>query len=272
MEFHRRFAEKYDRDPRLAFLETGYGLWAEYHIYDGPFIAGQTFPSKEFQAEFFRNMENWFHYTPWCISIDAADPKYGPFQEYPELLNGRFGNFDDSFMSKDHDGYNYESWLFFGEDRYKRAPLGGEFNYYTRYDQEHCIDKEGMHGRLFEDEVAKFHMTFFIGNDQTRYQPMERIKEASMSMGYRFTVLDYLCKKGVGAAVRIKNTGVAPIYRDAFLAVDGVRGDFNLKGLMPGEEQWVSIASDAVKSSSVLSIACDHLVPGQQIEFTADVK
>ena len=41
MEFHRRFAERYDKDPRLAFVETGFGLWAEYHIYDGPCIMGQ---------------------------------------------------------------------------------------------------------------------------------------------------------------------------------------------------------------------------------------
>src|SRR6185503_5296945 len=28
LEFYSKFAEKYDRDPRLAFLETGFGLWA----------------------------------------------------------------------------------------------------------------------------------------------------------------------------------------------------------------------------------------------------
>jgi hypothetical protein len=32
LEFYEKFAQKYDRDPRLAFLETGFGLWAEYHI------------------------------------------------------------------------------------------------------------------------------------------------------------------------------------------------------------------------------------------------
>lgn len=36
LDFYRRFAERYDSDPRLAFVETGFGLWAEYHIYDGP--------------------------------------------------------------------------------------------------------------------------------------------------------------------------------------------------------------------------------------------
>ena len=272
LEFHRRFAERYDNDPRLAFLETGFGLWAEYHIYDGPFVLGKTFPSKAFQAEFFRKMEGWFPDTPWCISIDAADDTYGPFQQDPSLLNGRFGNFDDSFMCKDHDGYNYESWSFFGKTRYLRAPLGGEFSYYTTNDQKHCLDPEGIHGRTFEDEVKKFHMTFIIGNDQPEYQEMSRIKEASMAMGYRFAVKDFKIKPGEGAGVLIANTGVAPIYRDAYVAVGGVRGEYNLRHLMPGKEAWVAIKNPSVTASSSPSIECAHLVSGQRISYDADVK
>lgn len=269
LDFHRRFAERYDNDPRLAFVETGFGLWGEYHIYDGPFIAGRTFPSKEFQKEFILGMGQWFHDTTWSISIDAADSKYGPFKDYPALLDETFGNFDDSFMCDDHDGYNYSSWKYFGADRYRKAPLGGEFSYYTRYDQQHCLDSEGMYGRKFEDEVAKFHMTFIIGNDQPRYQSMERIKEASMSMGYRFCIRDFLVKEGEGAAVLIANEGVAPVYRDAFVEIDGVRGDYNLRSLMPGEEKWVKVDVPSAGSSSVPEIACDHLVRGQKIEYDA---
>ena len=272
MEFHRIFAEKYDKDPRLAFLETGFGLWAEYHIYDGPFVAGKTFPSKGFQAEFFRKMDGWFLDTPWCISIDAADEQYGPFQQDPALLNVRFGNFDDSFMCEDHDGYNYSSWRFFGTDRYKRAPLGGEFSYYEDYDQEHCLDGKGIYGRTFEGEVKKFHMTFIIGNDQPEYQPMSRIKSASMAMGYRFCVKDFLVKDGEGAAVHIENTGVAPIYRDAFVAVGGIRGAYNLRKLMPGESYWISIKDASISASSPLTIECDHLVTGQKIGYDAGIE
>ena len=28
------FAARYDDDPRIAFLQVGFGLWGEYHIYD----------------------------------------------------------------------------------------------------------------------------------------------------------------------------------------------------------------------------------------------
>ena len=269
-EFHRRFAERYDADPRLAFLQTGFGHWAEYHVYDGKFIEGQTFPTKAFQAEFFRGMAEWFKQTTWSISIDAADPTYGPFEDDPSLLKIPFGNFDDSFMCEDHDGYNYESWAYFGQNRYKRAPLGGEFSYYSSSDQKHCLDTKGMHGRIFEDEVAKFHMTFIIGADQPRYQSWSRIREAALSMGYRFRITDFRIKGDV-AAVRVANVGVAPIYRDAFVAVDGVRSAWSLKKLMPGAERWLLVKVPGLSATSAPSIECDHLVKGQKIGFEADL-
>jgi hypothetical protein len=271
MEFHRRFAERYDKDPRLAFVETGFGLWAEYHIYDGPCVIGQTFPSHDFQAQFLPKMDEWFKDTPWMFSIDASDSKYAPFHKQKELLNLRFGNFDDSFMCQDWSGYNWSGWKFFGEDRYKKAPAGGEFSYYSDYDQKHVLDKEGMYGRVFEDVVAKVHMTFIIGNDQPGKQTPERIAEAAMSMGYRFEIRDFQVKEGELAAVRIANVGVAPIYRDAFVEVEGVRGDLNLRTLMPGDEAWVTIACKASKTSRP-AIACDHLVSGQEIQYQADIK
>ena len=271
MEFHRRFAERYDKDPRLAFVETGFGLWAEYHIYDGPCEIGKTFPSHDFQAEFLPKMDEWFKDTPWLISIDAADDEYAPFHKLKELKNLNFGNFDDSFMCEDWNGYNWSSWVFFGKERYKKAPAGGEFSYYTKSDQRHALDKEGMHGRVFEDMVAKVHMTFIIGNDQPTYQKPERITEAAMSMGYRFEIRDFKVKEGKNAEVLIANVGVAPIYRDAYVEVEGVRGDLNLRTLMPEDEAWVTIACDA-KTTSRPAIACDHLVEGQEIQYQADIK
>ena len=265
LEFYRRFAERYDHDPRLAFLETGFGLWAEYHIYDGPYIPGRTFPSKEFQKEWLQKMSQWFTDLPWCISIDAAD--YGPFEETPGLLDLRFGNFDDSFMCKEHDKENAVNWRFFGTERYKSAPLGGEFSYYTSYDQRHCLDEKGLHGRLFEEQADRFHLTFIIGNDQPQYQKLSRIRSAGTATGYRFRIRQIRIKEGVGAAVLIENAGAAPIYRDAFLAVDGVRSDFNLRALMPDQQVWLEIPLPSVSETSTLSIVCDHLVPGQEIGF-----
>ena len=271
LEFHKKFAERYDSDPRLAFVQTGFGLWAEYHIYNGPCKIGRTFPSKEFQETFFKEMQKYFKETTWSISIDAADSFYSPLRAKKELLDIRFGNFDDSFMHETHHEYNRDCWMFFGEDRYKIAPRGGEFSYYSDYDQRHCLDKEGMYGRTFESQVEEYHMTYILGNDQPGYQSMDRIKEASMSMGYRFAVKDYR-QKGDEAAVLIANVGVAPIYRDAYVEVGGVKGEYSLKNLMPGEEVWIHFKGSGISARSVPEIVCDHLVPGQKIEYDADVR
>ena len=271
LEFYRQMAQRYDDDPRLAFVETGFGLWAEYHIYDGPFTLGRTFPSMAFQEEFLTAMDGWFQHTPWLISVDAADAKYAPFHTKGALLDLTFGNFDDSFMCEQYDSENYQNWKFFGTGRYKKAPLGGEFSYYKDYDQKHCLDKAGMYGRTFEEMVAKVHMTFIIGNDQPEHQKAARIKEAALSMGYRFEIRDFRVKAGESATLRIANVGVAPIYRDAFVEVEGVRGEYNLRQLMPGQETTVQIACKA-SVQSVPVIACDHLVPGQKIEYQASVE
>ena len=81
LEFYEKMAERYDNDPRLAFVETGFGLWAEYHIYSGPRVIGKTFPDKAFQAAFARQLDRVFHKTPWMISVDAADDLYSPFAD-----------------------------------------------------------------------------------------------------------------------------------------------------------------------------------------------
>ena len=271
LDFYRRLAERYDNDPRLAFLQVGFGLWAEYHIYDGPRIIGQTFPSHDFQELFFKEMDKYFKNTTWSISKDAAPELYSPFEAKPELLDIRFGLFDDSFMHETHHKYNRDCLLFFNYDeRYKIAPMGGEFSYYTTYDQQHTLDKEGMYGRVFEDEVAKYHMTYINGNDQPKYQKMSRIKQASMSMGYKFEIKDFRVK-GNEAAILITNIGVAPIYRDAYVAVGGVKGEYSLKNLMPGEEVWIHIKGEGVSAQAVPTIECDHLVPGQKIEYKAAI-
>ena len=271
LEFHQKFAERYDKDPRLAFVQTGFGLWAEYHIYDGPCKIGRTFPSKEFQETFFKAMQNYFKETTWSISIDAADSFYSPLKAKKELLDIPFGNFDDSFMHETHNEYNRDCWLFFGEDSYKDAPRGGEFSYYSNYDQKHCLDVEGMYGRTFESQVAEYHMTYILGNDQPSYQTMDRIKEASMSMGYKFEIKDFRVKDNE-AAVLIENIGVAPIYRDAYVSVGGVKGSYSLKNLMPGEQKWIEIKGEGVSAKAVPQIECAHLVPGQKIEYKANIE
>ena len=268
LEFYEKLAARYDDDSRLAFVETGFGLWAEYHIYDGPMKLGATFPDKPFQAAFARHLGQVFRKTPWMISIDAADESRAPFAGERELTKITFGLFDDSFLCRQHASENEPNWNFWGRDRWKRAPAGGEFSYYTSHDQKQALFPNGPYGVSFEKAAADFHISFMIANDQPRYQPMERVRAAGLACGYKFRIQAF--EAGLARSrVTITNTGVAPIYHDAFLAVNGIRAARSLKGLLPAESRTDEIGAGG--KSPKLTIESHRLVPGQTIEFAADL-
>ena len=107
-----------------------------------------------------------------------------------------------------------------------------------------------------------------IGDGQPRHQPMARISAAGMACGYRFRIRAF--ESGPSRSrVEVANTGVAPIYHDAYLAVNGVRAGTSLKGLLPGQSRTDEIASGG--EAPKLTIDCDRLVPGQSIQFEADL-
>ncbi|MBI3857918.1 MAG: DUF4832 domain-containing protein [Planctomycetes bacterium] len=267
LEFYSKFAEKYDRDPRLAFLETGFGLWSEYHIYDGPMKLGKTFPDHDFQEKFLRSLAAAFKQTPWMISVDAASEESAPFASRRTLLDLSFGTFDDSFLCRQHAKENEPNWNFFGRERPLRAPAGGEFSYYTVHDQKQALAAEGPYGVSFEKAARAFHITFMIGNDQPDHQKLERIREAGLACGYRFRVTDF--RTGAGRSkVTVFNAGIAPLYHDAYVAVGGVKSKASLKGLAPGASRTLDVESGGEK----VGIESDRLVPGQRIEFDADLK
>jgi hypothetical protein len=269
LEFYAAFAARYDSDPRLAFLQTGFGLWAEYHIYDGPMVLGATFPSKAFQTQFFQQLESCFDQLPWSVSIDAADSDVSPLPTNASLMAIPFGLFDDSFLCREHDAVNAVNFSTLqASARYAHSPIGGELSYYENYDQEHALDPTGPYGTSFETLAASFHVSYMIGNDQPVYQSEARIKQAGMATGYRFRI-DAFSASASRSRVRIANAGIAPMYRDAYAAVNGVRSSFSLKGLLPGASLELEIASGG--AAPVLSIECDHLVAGQEIEFAADL-
>jgi hypothetical protein len=273
LDFYEAFAARYDNDARIAFVQAGFGLWGEYHIYDGPNAIGEQFPSHEYQARFHNHLSTVLQVLPWSISIDAGDDYYGPFTDDTSddaaLLALDFGLFDDSFMHEEHSGYNATMWNVFGhEQRLARAPAGGELSYYTDFDQEHALDAAGMYGRTYEELSAQYGISYMIGNDQPQYQSAARVRAAGMSNGYRFRITRYAANDH-RSEVEVENVGIAPMYFDAFVSVDGVRAEESLRSLMPGERATFRVARAGTASS--LSIACDHLVAGQRIDFDADL-
>jgi len=267
LEFFTRFAEKYDRDPRMAFVQVGFGLWAEYHIYDGPMKLGETFPDKNFQLAFSRHLASQFRETPWMISVDAAGD-HTPFAEDPKLSQAPFGLFDDSFNHRGHGKENEPNWRTLGMDRWKHAPTGGEFSFFNKKDQKDALAPNGPYGIPFAKQAAKFHVSFIIGDDQPRFQNADVIRHAGMNCGYLFKVNRFVASS-TASELEIQNTGIAPIYYDAFPAINGVRSETSLKGLLPGESRNFRIANGG--KIPVLTIDCDRLVPGQKIEYYADL-
>jgi hypothetical protein len=230
---------------------------------------GKTFPDKAFQAGFAGHLARIFARIPWMISVDAADDVRAPFADNAELLKLRFGVFDDSFLCRQHREINERNWNVMGRDRWKLAPAGGEFSYYTRDDQKNALAPEGPHGISFEKAAAEFHITFMIGDGQPRYRSLDRIRDAGLACGYKLRVVGFEANAR-RSRVTITNTGVAPLYHDAFVAVNGMRGAGSLRGLLPGEQR--AFAAGAGGDAPRLSIACDRLVPGQEIGFDADLE
>lgn len=269
LDFYTAFAERYDEDPRIAFLQVGFGLWGEYHIYDPEVRLGENFPSKDYQRQFARHLDSVFETLPWSISIDAGFEANSPYSEDAQLRSLEFGLFDDSFMHEEHADYNAEVWSTLEhETRYSHSPHGGELSYYSDYDQQHALDAEGMYGRTYEELSAKFHITYMIGNDQPDYQDNQRIKEAGLANGYRFAIREFKASPS-SSRVTIQNTGIAPIYYDAYVAVDGVRASTSLKGLLPEQSIEVEVAAGGENPS--LSIESDHILDTQEIQFIADL-
>ena len=275
LEFFTKFAERYDNSRSLAFLQIGFGSYAEFHLfeYENELSLGQVFPSKKFQTKFLKHLDSVFKKTKWSISIDAAQEKYSPFSKDRNLIKLDFGLFDDSFLHKKHSKndkeYNRANWLFFGRRKFERNVNGGEFSYYEEHDQEYALRvPKGPWGIRFEDLAKRYNLTYIIGNDQLKYAKKERIKEAGKNLGYHFEATSFQ-SNGVITKVTIHNKGIAPIYYDAFPSIGEIRSSASLRGLLPGKSR--SFILNTAASNGKLKIVCDRLVAGQVIQYDADL-
>ena len=274
-QFYTDFAARYNTDPRIAFLEVGFGHWSEYHIYGTTLRLGTNFPSKDYQVSFLQHLDTTLQ-IPWAISIDAADDSYTPILNNATLMALNFGLFDDSFMHKEHeigsgDGYNEECWNAMGEGtRWQRGVCGGEISYYTSKDQKNFLNPAGMYGVTWEAAAAKYHISFMIANDApgTTYGTVERFAEASMATGYRL-VVTHCETNGSETRLTVYNEGIAPLYRDAYFAIDAVPSATSLRGLLPGEQREITIPV-ALTNSEALHIISPCILPSQEIEFRAE--
>ena len=276
-QFYTDLAARYNDDPRIAFLEVGFGHWSEYHIYGTTLKLGTNFPSKAYQKEFFLHLAAVVR-IPWLVSIDAADDSYSPVVADNTLMGLSFGLFDDSFMHAGHeigssDGYNEENWNAIGKNtRWQSGVCGGEVSYYTSNDQKNFLNPAGMYGTTWEAAAKKYHISFMIANDAPSgsYGTVARFKSAGMASGYCFRVTD--CKTdGSQTWVTVTNEGIAPLYRDAYFAIGDTRSETSLAGLLPGASKTIVIPT-GITTGNQLHIVSPYILSSQQIQFNADVK
>ena len=270
--FFTDFAERYNYDPRIAFMEVGFGHWAEYHIYGTELMFGTNFPTHEYQAEFLEHLSQVLE-IPWSISIDAADDTYTPIAGNPELLALPFGLFDDSFMHRDHEGdYNEECWNSLRyTTRWQRAPMGGEISYYSHRDQRNFLNPNGLYGHTWAEQAAKYHISFMFANDAMdgSYGTPQHYLDGSLQAGYRFKVLDVMTNED-STAVLVTNTGVAPIYREVNFSIGQISGNDSLQTLMPGDTTIVIFYASLLNGKQ-LEMYSPFVLDDQVIQFEADV-
>ena len=270
-QFYTDFAARYNADPRIAFLEVGFGHWGEGHTYGTTPEFGHNFPTKDYQREFALHLSRVME-IPWMTSIDGGDEYYSDVCRHEETKDLAFGLFDDTFMHAEHelakgDGWNEKCWLWSGMEHWRTGVCGGEISYYTPDDQRNFLNPEGMYGFTWEEAAAKYHMTFVICNDAFRgtYFTPERATEAGIASGYRFAI--QACEtNGVHTRLTIKNNGIAPIYRDAYVTVDGIRADQSLRGLLPGESMTCFL-TNAVATPDNVHIISNAILASQEIQF-----
>lgn len=274
-QFYTDLQARYGNDPRIAFLEVGFGHWSEYHIYGTKIQWGKNFPTKQYQSEFFQHLDTTMT-IPWLVSIDAGDDEYSPLQTDAAMKACTFGLFDDSFMHSEHDlsqgeGWNEQCWQFCDPTgtRWHTGVNGGEVSYYTDNDQKNFLNPAGMYGVTWEKAAAKYHLTFINANDATegKYGTGERFRTAGMATGYHFAVLSGNTSATQTTLV-VTNTGIAPIYRDAFFAIGSTRSTESLRGLLPGQQRTIVIPAPLTDATD-LAIVSDYILPTQSIQYDA---
>ena len=126
-----------------------------------------------------------------------------------------------------------------------------------------------MYGVTWEAAASKYHISFMIANDApgSTYGTVERFAEAGMATGYRLLVTR--CEtNGEETRLTVYNEGVAPLYRDAYFAIDMVASATTLRGLLPKEQREIIIPA-ALTNGEALHVVSPYILPSQEIEFRA---
>ncbi len=221
--FIRAFGAKYDNDPRLAYVTAGLlGMWGEWHDYP----RDDWFASKAVQREVLDAYAGSFRTTPVLLRYPAGEGD----EAHEPTANRPFGYHDDSFAWGTLDtGREEDSWFYLAalnkagpaaQSRWKTQPIGGEI----RPELWKCIWTEAgcNEGQDYARCVAETHASWLMeSSTNRRLKPADRERAiaGARRLGYEFHVASAECKlsddgRSLSVSMKIKNTGVAPFYRD----------------------------------------------------------
>jgi len=205
---------------------------------------------------------------PWGISIDAADTDFGPY-DADELPAGSpaFGLFDDSLLHEEWEETNYGNWEYF-YSAYPARMNGGEFSYYTDYDQEHALDANGPNGVSLAEAARECCISFVIGDGQSEYVTADALATAGRQLGYAFAIERAVILDD-RVTITVRNSGCAVIPYNLYAAFGTVQSAQSLKGLLPDETRDLTITITDPDLAD-FHITSPVLLPGQVVAYAVE--
>jgi hypothetical protein len=250
LHFIDALGERYDGDPRIAYLTAGLvGFWGEWHVANHPHDgepAGWAMAQQDKDAVLMAYRASFSRTTVLV--------RYPTVTSDSELL-GNFGFHDDSFLN---DTLGPDAWQFQRQteaaravDHWQTQPVGGEI--YPQL-QAGLFDAGPEHtGEDATTAIFITHATWMLDNDlfARRSTPAERANALRVDRLLGYTLfcsavqLVRLTDDSAAISVRIENRGVAPFYAlwpVEFEAVKAGRtlaveqASWTLSKLLPGKE------------------------------------
>jgi hypothetical protein len=260
--FIHALGQRYDGDPRLAFLGLGLlGTWGEWHNHP----RNEWFASKTVQREVLDAYEAAFRKTKLVARYPAGpnDPRYADNSTRP------IGYHDDSFAwATVHTGRRGDEWFFESKlqsagalDKWRTQPIGGEVRpevWSTLFDE----PTGAPQGQEFDRCLAVTHVSWLCNEGVFRGKiqgpARQRAIRAAQQMGYELHVASAQWAVADGqltVVLTVTNTGVAPFYYDwpVELGVLNAEGEvtatwktkWKVTGILPGEPAvtWRSLVN-----------------------------
>ncbi|MEM7015055.1 MAG: hypothetical protein AAF585_26650, partial [Verrucomicrobiota bacterium] len=191
--FIAAFGEKYDNDPRVAWVTAGLlGLWGEWHTYPRE----DLWASFDVQNEVLDAYEAAFKKTPILLRYPAKDGHYAQAANHKR----RFGYHDDSFGYATLDtGREEDSWFFIpllkeaeALEKWKTEPIGGEIR--PELWKRSFTNQPHKRAQNFQQCVEETHVTWLMdsGLFEKRFPLPDSRRERALDevrrLGYEFHV------------------------------------------------------------------------------------